>query len=79
MNENCDYSLLLSLASDRQVGDEIVHVPERNVVFPVIAASVLFKELEKIRAWLTLPELPLDTIKTDIAKHGGYLSGAIVI
>ncbi|TNE94836.1 hypothetical protein [Porticoccus sp.] len=79
MNDNCDYAFWLSLASDRQLKGEIIHFPTRNIVVPFISGSELFKELEKIRAWLTLPELPLITIKTDIAKHGGYLPGTIVI
>lgn len=57
----------------------MIHAPERFIVIPDIPGLQLFKDLDGMRKWLNLPELPLDKMKMDIAKHGGYVPGAIVI
>ncbi|MDO6563861.1 hypothetical protein Q4488_10755 [Amphritea sp. 1_MG-2023] len=79
LKDNCDYALLLSLGSYENRYSEVIHAPERFIVIPNIAGLQLFKELDEMRKWLTLPELPLNDIKKDIAKHGGYVPGAIII
>lgn len=79
LKENCDYALLLSLGSYENRYSDVIHAPERFIIIPDIPGLQLFKELDEMRKWLTLPELPLNDIKKDIAKHGGYVPGAIVI
>ncbi|MDO6513582.1 hypothetical protein [Neptuniibacter sp. 2_MG-2023] len=79
LKDNCDYALLLSLGSYENRYNDVIHHPERFIIIPNIPGLQLFKELDEMRKWLTLPELPLNNIKKDIAKHGGYIPGAIVI
>ncbi|WP_299196102.1 hypothetical protein [uncultured Amphritea sp.] len=79
LKDNCDYALMLSLGSYENRYSDVIHHPERFIVIPNIPGLQLFKELDEMRKWLTLPELPLSKIKKDIAKHGGYVPGAIVI
>ncbi|WP_299181941.1 hypothetical protein [uncultured Neptuniibacter sp.] len=79
LKENCDYALLISLGSSDEKGSYLGHMAERNIVIPNIAGLSLFKELEQLRKWLGLPELPEDEMKTSIAKFGGYVPGALVI
>ena len=79
LKENCDYALMLSLGSYEQSYTDVIHTPERFIVIPDISGLQLFDELDEMREWLNLPELPLDEMKTDIAKYGGYVPGAVVI
>jgi hypothetical protein len=79
LKDNCDYSLLLSLGNNENIGSGYIHFPERNIVIPNISGVQLFNELEVMRKWLTLPKLPLDEMKRDIASNGGYIPGAVVI
>ena len=81
LKDNCDYALMLSLGNYENVGTymDVMHDPARWIVIPDISGLQLFDELDEMREWLNLPELPLDEMKTDIAKYGGYVPGAVVI
>jgi|GEM_PF-2427473 len=80
LKENCNYAMVLSLGSyDGDYRGEVIHNPERTIVFPNIPGYEIFTEIEKIRNWLGLSELPLNDMKIKIAGSGGYIPGAIVI
>jgi hypothetical protein len=79
LKENCDYSLMLSLSRHEDANHPFRNDSKRIIVIPNISGVLLFDELEEMREWLTLPKLPIDQIKKDIAKFGGYVPGAIII
>jgi len=79
LKDNCDYALMLSLGDFESRSTHVVHNPERTIVIPNISGLQLFSELDEMRKWLTLPGLPLDEMKRDIASNGGYIPGAVII
>jgi len=71
--DTCVYTLTVVLHSSLEESCDW------NIIIPKISSIHLFKELEHLRKWLELPEIPLVEIKTKIAELGGYVPGTIVI
>ncbi len=74
IDRNCNYNLIIEVGPDR-----IVHASVVSVVIPTLSGLKLFEELQRLRNWLGLEELPEIEIKKQIASCGGYIPGATLL
>ncbi|MCL1078811.1 hypothetical protein D5R81_12700 [Parashewanella spongiae] len=73
LNGQLEYHLLIEFSSDHY------ELTNRNVIVKNIDRTNFLVELEKVRKWLHMPEDFMSEIKSNVAKAGGYVPGAMII